>query len=139
MPIPLIGMLLDPVTKVVNTVVDRLVPDNAASQKMKDEIAKELALSSMKGELAQLDINKAEAGSGSIFVAGWRPFIGWVCGSALAYQFVVAPVGIWVAGIFGHVIPPAPALDNMLWELMFGMLGMGTLRTLEKIKGVSAK
>jgi hypothetical protein len=127
------------VTNIVNTVVDRLVPDKAESQRIKDEVAKEVALSAMKGELAQLDVNKAEAASGSMFVAGWRPFIGWVCGSALAFQFVLSPIGQWVADVIGHHIPPPPSLDEMLWQLMFGMLGMGTLRTMEKIKGVASK
>lgn len=131
--------VLSPVTDIIGKVIDRLVPDKAASERIKDEIEKEIALSSMKGELAQLDVNKAEASSSSIFVAGWRPFIGWVCGSALAFQFVVSPIGQWVADVIGHHIPPPPSLDEMLWQLMFGMLGMGTLRTLEKIKGVANK
>lgn len=138
MPFPFLDFLA-PVTKAVDTVIDRLVPDNAASQKMKDEIAREIALAGMKGELAQLEINKVEAGSEKLFVAGWRPAIGWVCGAALAYQFVVAPIGFWLAQIIGHPIPMPPRLDDMLWELMFGMLGMGALRTVEKIKRVAIK
>lgn len=138
MPFPFLDFLA-PVTKAVDTVIDRLVPDNAASQKMKDEIARELALAGMKGELAQLEINKVEAASDNVFVAGWRPGIGWVCVAALAYQFVLAPIGLWFSQIIGHPIPAPPRLDDMLWELMFGMLGMGTLRTVEKIKGVAPK
>lgn len=128
---------LKPVADAVNTVVDRLVPDDNARQKVKDEIALELVKANTAGQLAQIDVDKTEAANSNVFVAGWRPFIGWVCGAALSYQFVIAPIGVWVAGIAGHPIPVPPSLDNMLWELIFGMLGMGTLRTVEKLKGVA--
>jgi hypothetical protein len=129
---------LNPVAAAVSTVVDRLVPDNNASQKLKDQIAIELNKATIAGQLAQLDINKEEAKSSSMFVAGWRPFIGWVCGTALAYQFVGAPVGLWLSQIAGYVIPEPPTLDKTLWELVFAMLGMGGLRTFEKLKGVAS-
>ncbi len=129
---------ISPITGIVNTVIDRLVPDNNAAQKVKDEIAVELVKAQVAGQLAQLDVNKVEAGNSNLFVAGWRPFIGWVCGSALAFQFVVSPIGQWAFGIVGHPVPPPPSLDEMLWQLMFGMLGMGALRTVEKLNGVAA-
>ena len=130
---------LSPVTKVVETVVDRLVPDNAASKRIKDEIAKELALAQIHGQLAQIEVNKAEAQNPSLFVAGWRPGVGWICALALGYQFVLAPIGTWLAAIVGHPLPTPPMLDEALWQLILGMLGMGGLRTFEKIKGVAAK
>lgn len=133
-------MLLDflsPIMGVVNTVVDRLVLDKNAAEKLKGEIQRDMAEAQIKGELAQLDVNKAEAVSGNMFVAGWRPSIGWVCSTALAYQFVLAPLGTWFAAIIGHPVPSPPLLDEMLWQLMFGMLGMGSLRTFEKVKGVA--
>ena len=75
----------------------------------------------------------------ALFVAGWRPLIGWICGASLAWQFVVMPMGLWSAAVFGVHLPTPPSLDGMLWELMFAMLGMGGLRTFEKIRGVAAK
>ena len=115
----------------LRVVLDRLLPNPA------ERAAAELKLIEMarSGELAQLEVNKAEAGSASMFVAGWRPFVGWVCGAALAGQFVVSPLALWVSQIVGHPFPPPPTLDAVLWELLFGMLGMGTLRTVEKLKG----
>lgn len=83
--------------------------------------------------LAQLKVNEAEAGAGG-FRGGWRPFIGWVCGSALAFQFVAGPLVEWGAAAAGHPVPPLPKLDGVLWELLFAMLGLGTLRTVEKLK-----
>ena len=136
---PILTALIGPLGNVVNTVIDRVVPDKAAAEKAKIQAQLALLESSTKGELAQIDLNKIEAANTSIFVSGWRPFIGWVCGSALAYQFVLAPISMWVASWVGFPVPLPPKLDDVLWELMFGMLGMGTLRTVEKWKGVAAK
>lgn len=124
---------------VVDKVVDRLVPDKNAGEKLKNEIQLELAQAQMKGELAQLEVNKAEAASSSMFVAGWRPFIGWICGCALAYQYLFTPLAWWIATSFRLQFTAPPKLDDVLWQLMFGMLGMGTLRTVEKFKGVATK
>lgn len=84
--------------------------------------------------LAQAATNTAEASAGA-FRGGWRPFIGWVCGVALAGQFVFAPMLEWSFAAAGHPVPDFPKLDGVLWELLFGMLGLGTLRTVEKLKG----
>ena len=84
--------------------------------------------------LGALSRDKAEAASPSLFVAGWRPAIGWTCAAALAYQFLLAPLAVWVGFLIGHPVPKPPTLDEHLWELMFGMLGLGALRSLEKIK-----
>ena len=86
---------------------------------------------------AQIEVNKVEAASGSFFAGGWRPAAGWVCSAALFYQFVLSPIGVWVAEIAGHPIPPPPSLDHMLWELLFGMLGIGTLRSIDKRLGTA--
>lgn len=124
--LPILGPLLD-------TILKRTIPDPEARQKA---IA-ELYLGLQASDLAQMEVNKAEAGSGSLFVAGWRPFIGWVCGMALFYQFLLSPLAIWVGFMIGKPIPKPPVLDDHLWELMFGMLGMGALRSFEKLKGVA--
>jgi hypothetical protein len=86
--------------------------------------------------LAQVDVNKAEAQAGT-FRGGWRPFIGWTCGAALAVQFVAGPLLEWGCAAAGHQVPPLPKLDGVLWELLAGMLGLGALRTLEKVKGAA--
>lgn len=85
--------------------------------------------------LAQIEVNKTEAASPNMFASGWRPFIGWTCGVALSVQFVVGPLVGWGAAIAGHPLPALPSLDSVLWELLFGMLGLGALRTVEKVKG----
>lgn len=78
----------------------------------------------------QSEINKMEAQHRSIFVAGWRPFIGWICGIALAYNFIIRDVIAWVSP---DVMPPAIQMDQLI-TILLGMLGLGGLRTFEKIK-----
>jgi hypothetical protein len=84
---------------------------------------------------AQAEINKIEAGSSSLFVAGWRPFIGWTCGAALAYNYVLMPLLVWVVTNFYPDAPAMPVLDNSeLMTILLGMLGLGAMRTYEKVK-----
>lgn len=104
------------------------------------EIAKiDLQLQQLDNALinGQLLINQEEAKSSSIFVAGWRPFIGWVCGVALAFQFLVTPILMWICLVLNIVIPNPPILDlGSLMTILGGLLGLGTLRTFEKVKKV---
>ena len=79
----------------------------------------------------QTKINEIEAGHRTVFVAGWRPFIGWVCGVALAYNFVIRDLFIWVTKTTDA--PPALQMEHLMTVLL-GMLGLGGLRTFEKIK-----
>ena len=87
----------------------------------------------------QLEVNRAEAASSSLFTAGWRPAVGWVCGSALAYTYLAYPMLVWAGAIWAPgLVPPKLGNDGMLYELLLGMLGLGGLRTVEKIKGVAS-
>ena len=97
-------------------------------------------------DLAQMEVNRVEAASSSVFVAGWRPAIGWVGAAAMAYQFLLYPVLVWAwtwAQAEGHVpkdVKPPPMLDtDALWVILSGMLGIAGMRTWEKGKGVAAK
>jgi hypothetical protein len=85
-----------------------------------------------------MDVNKAEAASPSAFTSGWRPAIGWVCGLALLFQYILRPMLMWFGVITGHQWPPLPGIDDNLWQLMLGLLGLGGLRTFEKTKGVAS-
>jgi hypothetical protein len=87
--------------------------------------------------LAQAEIDKQEAASTNVFIAGWRPFIGWICGIAIGYNFLVIPLGGLILKAL-KVDFPMPALDmSELWTLVTGMLGLGTMRTVEKIQGAA--
>lgn len=86
--------------------------------------------------IAQAATNTAEAGSKNFFVAGWRPWIGWVCGAGLATQFIIGPFATWIASLAKHPIQ-FPSLDmGTLLTLLLGMLGLGGMRTYEKVQGV---
>ena len=88
--------------------------------------------------LAQIEVNKAEAASGSVFKGGWRPFIGWVCGVAFAYHFVIQPFIVFVVAAAGITIPDLPSFDmGSLMTVMMGMLGLGGLRSYEKKQGLT--
>jgi len=105
----------------------------------KAEIALKLQQLEQAINLGQIEVNKAEAQSSSIFVAGWRPFIGWVGGLALAYTYIVAPTAVWVAELNGATAQ-LPTIDTgVLFNLILAMLGFGGLRTYEKIKNVQDK
>ena len=114
-----------------------LIPDPAARRQAEMEFNKALLDAVVREGADNRDINKAEAQHRSLFVAGWRPLIGWVCGAALAFEYLIRPFWLWVAATWFPGSPIPPGLDGMLWELMFGMLGIGGLRTVEKLKGVS--
>jgi hypothetical protein len=80
----------------------------------------------------QVDLNKIEAGHRSVFIAGWRPFIGWVCGMGLANAFLLNPWIEWITGQAGPVIPL-----TVMMELVIALLGLSGMRTYEKMKGLS--
>jgi hypothetical protein len=90
-----------------------------------------------QASLAQIEVNKIEAASPDMFRAGWRPAVGWLCVAALGYQFLLRPILPWSVGLFNHTIAPMPELDmSSLMTLLCGMLGLGGMRTWEKVRGL---
>lgn len=126
--IPIVTALLP----MLGTILDRVIPDKAASEKARLEMQAALLDAAVKGDLGQMAVNKAEAAHQSVFVAGWRPAVGWVCASALAYSYIVVPLAGTVRTLMGEPALNLPVLDANLWELMAGMLGMGALRSWDK-------
>ena len=93
-----------------------------------------LARIAQQPQLVQAEINRVEAGHKSIFVAGWRPFIGWVCGMALFYNFIVRDLVIWGLTLSGNSVGAPPALQlDVLTTILYALLGLGGLRTFEKV------
>lgn len=129
----------------VSKLLDKLIPDPEAREKAKLELLKTERQSDLQefqlavsADQMQADINKIEAASSDIFVSGWRPFIGWVCGVAFAYHFILQPLlAFAIANAGGDVKLPTFDMQALSTVLM-GMLGLGGLRTIEKIRG-SAK
>lgn len=124
-------------------IIDKFIPDPEAKARAQLEMmnikqAEEFKKidAALQEQQMQADINKQEAASDHIFVAGWRPFIGWVCGLALALQFLIFPLMAWIA-LFWQVTLTFPELPvEMFYGLLFGMLGIGGMRSWEKSKGV---
>jgi hypothetical protein len=132
--IPLITQLLPSVMDVAG----RFLPEDKQKRaEAEREIEAKLTESLAKLDLVQAETNKVEAGHRSLFVAGWRPFIGWSCGFALAYTYVLQPILTFGLAQAGFLIDlPAVNLGEMMPVLM-GLLGLGGLRSWEKVKGVS--
>jgi len=118
------------VADLITTTINKIWPDKSEQEKL----AMAHAFSLIQG---QLQVNQTEAANPSMFVAGWRPSIGWVCSLALLYQFVLRPLIEFAYLAAGHPLANMPGIDNNLWELLAGMLGLGGLRTFEKAKKVT--
>jgi len=150
--------MIDPVTfsalaGVAKGLISRVWPDPVQQAEQLNKLAE----IEQRGNLAelqahvdlttkQLDINIAEAKHSSVFVAGWRPFIGWVGGGAMAYQFIVYPLLIWAwaivqanGGIPEGVNPPPVLETGALFSIVTGMLGVGAMRSHDKKHGVDTK
>lgn len=124
----MIDLLVGPVTGLL----DKFVEDKDQKAKLAHEIATLAEKQAHAQVMAQIEVNKAEAQHSSVFVAGWRPFVGWVCGFALLYHFIVQPVIVLFTGI------ETPNFDmGTLTTVLMGMLGLGGLRTFEKAKGIA--
>ena len=131
------------VIKGVTDIIDKVIPDPAQRDKAKLGVLTlqqngqlEELKATIQLALAQAQLDNTEASSPSLFKSGWRPFIGWTCGGGLFYQFIFRPIGGWIIENWVHW-PLPPSLDlTTLMPLLFGMLGLGAMRTVEKIKGV---
>jgi len=122
----------------VTGLLDKFIEDKDQKAALAHEIATMGEKHSQEAMLAQLEINKAEAASGSLFKGGWRPFVGWTCGIAFAYHFVLQPFLIFVFAYIGIEPPDLPEFDvGTLLPVLGGMLGIGGLRSYEKTKGLT--
>lgn len=137
-------MSFDPVTAVIDLgskVLDRVLPDKTANDAAKAQLLQSQVSGEIASIIAQAQIDTVEAASGSTFVAGWRPFVGWVCGSAFAYSYIFQPFLKCIAVLFHNHFDPTvfPVVDTSeMMPVLLGMLGLAGARTLEKIQGVNA-
>ena len=126
--------LIGPVTGLL----DKFIEDKDQKNALAHEIATMSERHAQQLAMAQIEVNKAEAASGSVFKGGWRPFIGWVCGFAFAYHFILQPILLFGIVVAGVSFPPLPAFDmSQMMPVLLGMLGLGGLRTYEKKTGVT--
>jgi hypothetical protein len=123
-------------------IIDKIIPDPAAASAAKLqalELAQRGELATLDAEvrlaLGQIETNTAEAKTDA-FRGGWRPACGWVCAFGLLYDFILAPLLPWLVGLTGHTVAPLPRIDtDTLMVLLTGMLGLGGLRTVERVRG----
>ena len=116
----------------------KFIADKDQAAKLAHELSTMADKHSHEALLAQIEVNKAEAASGSVFKGGWRPFIGWVCGAAFAYHFVLQPFILFGVAVAGVAIPELPSFDmSSLMTVMLGMLWLGGLRSYEKKQGLT--
>jgi hypothetical protein len=140
MAIPVIGSLIEVGMKIL----DKVIPDPQAKQEAQYKllkVAQENEFKEIDAQLqmaqGQIDINKVEAASSSLFVSGWRPAIGWICGGIFFANYIGAPLLAWLSPLLD--IPPPPRLDiGEILPVLLGMLGLGGMRMGEKIKGVAS-
>lgn len=122
-----VGAVADFATNIIN----KIWPDK--SEQEKQQLAGVLSIIS-----GQIATNQEEAKSPSIFVSGWRPFVGWVCGMACAWNWIGLKIALFIAAYLGHNLSIQPADISEMMPVLLGMLGLGGLRTAEKINGVAA-
>lgn len=141
---PYAEVLAAPLIKIVGDVMNRILPREKMSEKEAADLEQAITLQVLQADwqtvAGQLAANVEEAKHESVFVSGWRPFIGWVCGSAFAYHFVIQPFAIFGVALYGAQLPALPTLDTgTLMPVLMGMLGLGTMRSFEKYQGVSKR
>lgn len=118
--------------------LDKFIEDKDQKNMLAHKIATMAEEQMHEANMGQIEINKAEAQHRSIFVAGWRPFLGWGLSFAMVWHFVLAPVTMFICSYAGIEIPELPTFDmDSLLTVLMGMLGLGGLRTFEKVKKVT--
>ena len=134
----MISALIPQIAPILGNVLDRFFPDKEKAAEAQRAIETALLENAAQINLAQIEVNKEEAQHRTVFVAGWRPFIGWVCGIALAWHFGGVPGNLFFIAWSGAEVPELPVFDmNSLLTVLTGMLGLGGLRTFEKMKGLT--
>lgn len=138
--------ILSAILPIIGSVLEKVIPNKAEAERAKIEI--QLKLAENETELlklfteidkGQLEINKEEAKSSSLFVSGWRPYIGWVCGFGVSWAYVLKPVFDWILVVAGSNANTPSLQTGELMSLLLGLLGMGALRSFEKVKNVASK
>ena len=130
-------LILGPIFEIAGKIFDRVIPDKAAAEKAKLDLLQQAQGQEFSLALEQIKVNLAEAQHPSIFVAGWRPAIGWTCATGLFWNFVGHPLATWGAELWRPEFTPPTLLSEHLLELTLAMLGMAGLRSWEKWKNVA--
>jgi len=134
-------MSFDPITAILNvgnSLIDRLIPDKTAAATAKAQLVQMQVSGELDEIKGQITVNQTEAASQSVFVAGWRPFVGWACGFAFVYAFILQPLIVMLLVAFKVAFDKSalPALDmSTMMPVLLGMLGLGAMRSFDKTQG----
>jgi len=135
----MLPIVIPAILDIAGKIFDRVIPDKAAAQKVKDEFAAVSQSQEFQIALAQIAVNAEEAKSPSLWTSGWRPFVGWAGATGFAYATIVEPIARFVATVAFGYGGAFPVLElGLLLTTLGGLLGLGTLRTVEKVKGAEA-
>lgn len=133
------GLIVGPVATLLTDVIDRIFPDKDAQAAQRAEFLLKAQEIDAQLAQAQIAVNEQEAANTNLFVSGWRPFVGWVCGVAFAYHLVFQPLAAFIMAANGHSFP-LPDFDTAtLNATLMGLLGLGTMRTVEKMQAAKLK
>lgn len=134
-------MALEPVTALLEAggkIIDKFVPDPNARAKAKEELEAQTSSQDFQLLLGQIEVNKKEAESDSLFKSGWRPFIGWSCGFSFVYAGIIEPISRFIAMVVFKYVGPFPVIDTQLTiQILLALLGIAGLRSYEKLKGIA--
>jgi len=129
----MLELLIGPIA----SLLDKIIPDAVERDRLAHEIATMAERHAQELAKAQIEVNKEEAKSSSMFVAGWRPAVGWICATGMGFNFIIVPLGGFVCAVAGVDIS-FPTLDlSEMMPVLMGMLGLGAMRSFEKTKGVA--
>lgn len=121
------------------TILNKIFPDKTEAEKAQFAMAMAQLQGELQNQAAQIEVNKVEAASTRLWVSGWRPLLGWTCGGALIWQSIVQPIAAFILTVVGHPVVLPVLNDATLNTVLFTLLGVGTMRTVDKIKGVAAR
>jgi hypothetical protein len=139
MALPAILAALPALAPLIDRVLSATIPDPAERARVAQQAASEVVATLAASDAQQVAVNQIEAASPHGFAALWRPAAGWVAVAGLAYDALLRPLAPWVLTVAGVSAPPLPALGDALWGLLFGMLGLGAMRSYDKIKGTDLR
>lgn len=139
---------MDPISSIitlVTTAISRIWPDKTEAGRAQVELIKQQLEAELSRDLAanellkgQLEVNKIEAASSNLYVSGWRPFIGWICGICFAYQYLIQPMIVFLCAASNNPIHDLPVFNySGMTDVLLGLLGLGAMRTFEKVKGTT--
>lgn len=139
MALPAILAALPTLVPMLDRVLASVIPDPNERARVAQQAAAEMTATLAASDAQQVAVNQIEAASPHPFAAWWRPAAGWVAVAGLAYDALLRPLAPWVLTVAGVEAPPLPELGEALWGLLFGMLGLGAMRSYDKVRGTDAR